>query len=85
LMLKETHRRLNAQDVSMEISTAAIDWLADKGFQPEFGARPLRRTIQRELDNRLSRLLLATDLAPGQTVHVDVADGQLTFKVGALV
>jgi ATP-dependent Clp protease ATP-binding subunit ClpC len=85
LMLQETHRRLKAQDVTMEISTAAIDWLADKGFQPEFGARPLRRTIQRELDNRLSKLLLAADLAPGQTVHVDVADGRLTFKVGALV
>jgi ATP-dependent Clp protease ATP-binding subunit ClpC len=85
LMLQETHRRLHAQDVTMEISTAAVDWLAEKGFQPEFGARPLRRTIQRELDNRLSKLLLAADLAPGQTVHVDVADGQLTFKVGALV
>jgi ATP-dependent Clp protease ATP-binding subunit ClpC len=85
LMLQETHRRLHAQNVTMEISTAAIDWLAQKGFQPEFGARPLRRTIQRELDNRLSKLLLAGDLAPGQTVHVDVADGQLTFKVGALV
>jgi ATP-dependent Clp protease ATP-binding subunit ClpC len=85
LMLQETHRRLKAQDVTMEISTAAIDWLADKGFQPEFGARPLRRTIQRELDNRLSKLLLAADLAPGQTVHVDVADGRLAFKVAALV
>jgi ATP-dependent Clp protease ATP-binding subunit ClpC len=85
LMLQETHRRLGAQDVKLEISTAAVDWLAEKGFQPEFGARPLRRTIQRELDNRLSKLLLAADLAPGQTVHVDVADGQLTFKVGALV
>jgi ATP-dependent Clp protease ATP-binding subunit ClpC len=85
MMLQETHRRLKAQDVTMEISTAAVDWLADKGFQPEFGARPLRRTIQRELDNRLSKLLLAADLAPGQTVHVDVADGKLTFQVGALV
>ncbi|HEY0534183.1 MAG TPA: ATP-dependent Clp protease ATP-binding subunit, partial [Actinoplanes sp.] len=85
LMLQETHRRLRAQNVTLDISTAAVDWLADKGFQPEFGARPLRRTIQRELDNRLSKLLLAGDLAPGQTVHVDVADGRLTFKVGALV
>jgi ATP-dependent Clp protease ATP-binding subunit ClpC len=81
LMLQETHRRLSAQDVKMEISTAAVDWLADKGFQPEFGARPLRRTIQRELDNRLSKLLLASDLAPGRTVHVDVAEGKLTFTV----
>jgi ATP-dependent Clp protease ATP-binding subunit ClpC len=60
-----------------------VDWLADKGFQPEFGARPLRRTIQRELDNRLSRMLLGADLAPGQKVTVDVADGKLTFAVSS--
>jgi ATP-dependent Clp protease ATP-binding subunit ClpC len=83
LLLEDTRRRLHAQDVSMDITPAAIDWLADKGFQPEFGARPLRRTIQRELDNRLSRMLLNTDVARGQTVKVDVADGKLTFEVDA--
>ncbi|MBL7259082.1 ATP-dependent Clp protease ATP-binding subunit [Paractinoplanes lichenicola] len=79
LMLDETRRRLRNQDVTLEITTAAVDWLAEKGFQPEFGARPLRRVIQRELDNRLSTMLLAADLAPGQTVKVDVADGVLTL------
>jgi ATP-dependent Clp protease ATP-binding subunit ClpC len=79
LLLAETRRRLHAQDVTLDITAAAVDWLAGKGFQPEFGARPLRRTIQRELDNRLSRLLLAADLAPGQTVRVDVAGGGLSF------
>jgi len=81
MMLEETRRRLHAQDVTIEITTAAVDWLSDKGFQPEFGARPLRRTIQRELDNRLSKLLLSADLAPGQQVTVDAADGKLTFAV----
>jgi len=81
MMLDETRRRLHAQDVRIELTTAAVDWLADRGFQPEFGARPLRRTIQRELDNRLSSLLLSADLAPGQQVTVDVADGKLTFDV----
>jgi ATP-dependent Clp protease ATP-binding subunit ClpC len=83
MMLEETRRRLRAQDVTIEITTAAVDWLADKGFQPEFGARPLRRTIQRELDNRLSRLLLGADLAPGRHVTVDVADGALSFAVSS--
>ena len=83
MMLGETRRRLHAQDVRLEITAAAVDWLADRGFQPEFGARPLRRTIQRELDNRLSKMLLGADLAPGQQVTVDVADGRLTFDVGA--
>ncbi len=81
LMLDETRRRLHNQDVDLEVSTAAIDWLADKGFQPEFGARPLRRVIQRQLDNRLSTMLLGADLAPGQTVKVDAVDGELTFEV----
>ncbi|GAA4586685.1 ATP-dependent Clp protease ATP-binding subunit ClpC [Actinoplanes octamycinicus] len=81
MLLESTRRRLHAQDVRLEITTAAVDWLADKGYQPEFGARPLRRTIQRELDNRLSTMLLAADLAPGQTVRVDARDGALTFDV----
>ena len=65
--------------------TAAVDWLAELGYQPEFGARPLRRTIQREVDNRLSAMLLAGELHGGQTVTVDVGDGEtvgeLTFAV----
>jgi ATP-dependent Clp protease ATP-binding subunit ClpC len=81
MMLEETRRRLHAQDVTIDVTTAAVDWLADKGFQPEFGARPLRRTIQRELDNRLSTMLLRADLAPGQRVTVDVEDGRLSFAV----
>jgi ATP-dependent Clp protease ATP-binding subunit ClpC len=83
MMLEETRGRLHAQDVRIELTTAAVDWLASKGFQPEFGARPLRRTIQRELDNRLSNLLLSADLAPGRLVTVDVADGRLTFVVSS--
>ncbi|GAA0478275.1 ATPase AAA [Actinoplanes capillaceus] len=81
MLLEETRRRLHAQDVAMDITPAAVDWLAERGFQPEFGARPLRRTIQRELDNRLSKMLLAADLAPGRTVRVDTRDGSLTFDV----
>ncbi len=81
MMLAETRRRLEAQDVRLEVTPAAVDWLSDRGFQPEFGARPLRRTIQRELDNRLSKMLLAADLAPGRTVRVDARDGELAFDV----
>ncbi|MFC3989558.1 ATP-dependent Clp protease ATP-binding subunit [Actinoplanes siamensis] len=81
MLLESTRRRLHAQDVRLEITTAAVDWLSERGYQPEFGARPLRRTIQRELDNRLSKMLLAADLAPGRTVRVDARDGELTFDV----
>jgi ATP-dependent Clp protease ATP-binding subunit ClpC len=81
LLLEETTRRLHAQDITVDFTTEAVDWLARRGFQPEFGARPLRRTIQREVDNRLSSMLLDGRLLPGQ--HVTVArDGDaLTFPV----
>ncbi|CAM5705893.1 ATP-dependent Clp protease ATP-binding subunit OS=Streptomyces alboniger OX=132473 GN=CP975_19825 PE=4 SV=1 [Streptomyces alboniger] len=83
LLLEETRRRLHAQDVSIEFTPAAVDWLAQRGHQPEYGARPLRRTIQREVDNRLSRLLLDGRLAAGGKVSVDVEDDALSMDVVA--
>jgi len=79
LLLTETQRRLHAQDVTVTFTTAAVDWIADRGYQPEFGARPMRRVIQREVDNELSRLLLDGQINPGQEVIVDAADGRLSF------
>jgi len=79
LMLEDTRRRLAAQDITVEFSDAAIELLARRGFQPEFGARPLRRTIQRQLDNKLSAMLLAGTLDPGSHLRVDARDGELTF------
>ncbi|QES45122.1 AAA family ATPase [Streptomyces venezuelae] len=81
LLLEETRRRLHAQDVTIEFSTEAVDWLARRGHQPEYGARPLRRTIQREVDNRLSRLLLDGRLTAGSRVTVEVADDALDMRV----
>ncbi|PVZ12956.1 ATP-dependent Clp protease ATP-binding subunit [Actinomycetospora cinnamomea] len=87
LLLDETRERLAAQDIGFAITEAAVDHLAELGFQPEFGARPLRRTIQRQLGNRLSSMLLADELHGGQTVTVDVGQGEtageLTFAVDA--
>jgi ATP-dependent Clp protease ATP-binding subunit ClpC len=83
LLLDETKRRLRAQSITVEFTSEAVDWLASRGFQPEFGARPLRRTIQREVDNRLSSLLLDGRLKPGQHVTVALEDDSLTLRVGA--
>ena len=71
LLLEDTKRRLHAQGITVSFTDEAVDWLARKGFQPEFGARPLRRTIQREVDNRLSSILLGGTLSAGQHVTVD--------------
>jgi ATP-dependent Clp protease ATP-binding subunit ClpC len=81
LLLEETRRRLSAQDIAVEFTPAAVAWLAERGHEPQFGARPLRRAIQREVDNRLSRMVLGGELSPGQQVTVDVADGELAFRV----
>ncbi|MEU6023703.1 ATP-dependent Clp protease ATP-binding subunit [Micromonospora sp. NPDC047134] len=83
LMLEETRRRLHAQDIEVDFTTAGVDWLAEHGYQPEFGARPLRRVIQREVDNQLSRMLLEQQVSPGQRVIVDAREGHLDFEVAA--
>jgi ATP-dependent Clp protease ATP-binding subunit ClpC len=80
LMLDETRRRLHAQDIRIEFSPAAVGWLSEHGYEAEFGARPMRRMIQREVDNRLSAMLLSGELTPGGRVTVGVHEGQLTFN-----
>jgi ATP-dependent Clp protease ATP-binding subunit ClpC len=81
LLLEETRRRMRNQDIEVEFTPEAVDWLAERGHQPEFGARPLRRVIQREVDNPMSRLLLEGRLHRGQGVRVVVRDGALDFEV----
>ncbi|MBF6440179.1 ATP-dependent Clp protease ATP-binding subunit [Nocardia cyriacigeorgica] len=77
LVLDGTRRLLHAQDIDLDVTDPAVDWLAEHGYQPEFGARPLRRTVQKEVDNKLSRLLLDGDLKPGDTVRLDADGGGL--------
>jgi ATP-dependent Clp protease ATP-binding subunit ClpC len=81
MLLAETGDRLRAQGITLDVTPAAVDRLAELGHQPELGARPLRRTIVRELDRKLSRLIIAGDLGPGGRVTADVRDGVLGFDV----
>ncbi|MET9774378.1 ATP-dependent Clp protease ATP-binding subunit [Streptomyces sp. NPDC006367] len=80
LLLEETRRMVHAQGVTVDFTDAAVDWIAERGYQPEYGARPLRRTIQREVDNQLSRLLLDGRVREGGRVTVDAEDGRLAFR-----
>jgi ATP-dependent Clp protease ATP-binding subunit ClpC len=79
-LLERTRDRLHQRDVTIEFTDQAVDWLARHGHQPEYGARPLRRTIQREVDNPLSRLLLDGHLPSGSRVVVETEDGRLAFR-----
>jgi ATP-dependent Clp protease ATP-binding subunit ClpC len=81
LLLDETRRRLHSQDVTVEFTPAAISLIAERGYQPELGARPMRRTIQRDVDNELSSMLLRSALSPGQHVVIDARDERLVFDV----
>ena len=81
LLLEGTQRRLRAQDIEVEFTEEATELLAEEGFDPEFGARPLRRTIQRRVDNDLSRMVLDGSLNPGDKVVVGGEEGMLTFEV----
>ncbi len=70
--------RLDKQGISLDLDDAARKWLADEGYDPVYGARPLKRVIQNSLQNELAELLLAGDLAGGEVVHVSAgADGLL--------
>ncbi|MFE2039771.1 ATP-dependent Clp protease ATP-binding subunit [Streptomyces sp. NPDC059477] len=80
LLLERTRRLLHAQDITVDFTPTAVDWLSRQGYQPEYGARPLRRTIQREVDNQLSRRLLNGELKEGDAVTVDVRENHLDFQ-----
>ncbi len=84
LLLEHTRRRLHAQGITVEVSDDALTWLARHGYEPAFGARPLRRSIQREVDNVLSEFLLDGRLAAGQRVLVETRDDRLVFTIDTL-
>jgi ATP-dependent Clp protease ATP-binding subunit ClpC len=80
-MLRELRERLSAKQISIELSDPAKDWLLEHGYDETYGARPLRRLIQREVENPLARKSLAKELADGDRVHVDVEEGKLALHV----
>ncbi|KDN78426.1 ATP-dependent Clp protease ATP-binding subunit [Streptomyces olindensis] len=80
LLLDRTRSLVQGKGITVTFTDRAVDWLAERGYQPEYGARPLRRTIQREVDNELSRLLLDGRVSEGGRVTVDVEDGHLAFQ-----
>ena len=80
LLLDETRERLRARGVELVVDEAAADLLAGRGQRPELGARPLRRTIGREVERRLARMLLAGEVTGGSTVRITVEDGELAVR-----
>ena len=84
LQLIEVSKNLLLKGISMEVTDAARDWLGEKGYDPVFGARPLRRVIQNELEDRLSEALLEGRFGPGDTVMIDVSEaGEIVLTTQA--
>ncbi len=81
LLLDRLVRRMRAQGIEVSFSDEAVELLAQEGFDPEFGARPLRRTIQRLVENELSRMVLSNTIGPNDRVTVDAVEGELHFDV----
>ncbi|MBN9460308.1 MAG: ATP-dependent chaperone ClpB [Burkholderiales bacterium] len=80
IQLKDLERRLADRDLALSVSDAALAEIAKVGFDPLYGARPLKRAIQQRIENPVARLVLEGRFAPGDVIPVDFADGQFTFE-----
>ncbi|MBM3944766.1 MAG: ATP-dependent Clp protease ATP-binding subunit, partial [SAR202 cluster bacterium] len=80
LMLANVAHELVAKGVSMEVTSEAKAWLAEKGYDPHFGARPLRRVIQDHIEDKLSDAVLGGKLNPGDTAVIDLKDDEILIK-----
>jgi ATP-dependent Clp protease ATP-binding subunit ClpB len=80
IQLSRLRRRLAARDLTLEVSDAAMDRLAELGYDPLYGARPLKRVIRKELEDALAKAMLSGGLGDGEHVAVDIDDdGSMTF------
>ncbi|MFN3367245.1 MAG: type VI secretion system ATPase TssH, partial [Exiguobacterium mexicanum] len=72
--------RLTARSIQIEITDAAKVFIADEAYEPQFGARPINRYVQRTIETKLARSILAGDIEDGQTVVIDVENDELTLR-----
>ncbi len=81
IQLEHLARQLETQHIGLQVTEEAVDHISQEGYDPSFGARPLKRVIQRELANQLATEVLKGNVAEGDTVHVDVSQEGLVFEV----
>jgi ATP-dependent Clp protease ATP-binding subunit ClpB len=83
IQLRYLQARLAERDMRLELADAALDKLAEAGFDPVYGARPLKRAIQQQIENPLAQEILCGRFGPGSVIRASVADGQLAFAAQA--
>ena len=79
IQLNNLRKRLAARELGLQITDAALDLIAQAGFDPVYGARPLKRAVQQQIENPLAQRILGGQFMPGDTIAVDVEEGRLTF------
>ena len=84
LMVRNVKDRLAERSISIHLTEAAKDWLEDEGFDPVYGARPLRRAVERHVENVIARGILAGEYTDGDAITVDAKDGRLIFTKEAV-
>ena len=80
LMMRDVQKRMDEHGITIELTETATKWLAKEGFDPVFGARPLRRAVQRYVENDLAKRVLSGEFAEGDVVEVSATDDGLTFS-----
>ena len=81
ILLARTRSLLKEQDINLELDSKAISYLIENGYSAEYGARPLKRLIQKDIENKLSEMIIGNELEAGQDVEVSVDGEKLSFKV----
>ncbi len=80
LQIKQLQAVLQQQEITLDVTPEALDWLAEEGYNPEFGARPLKRVVQKKVLNELSKQMLLGKVQPKSHVILDVFDGVVVFR-----
>jgi len=81
IQFKALQNRLKESDIELIPTDSAIEWIATKGYDPQFGARPVKRVIQREVLNELSKAILSGKVTVNSVVELDVKNDNLTFEM----
>ncbi len=80
-LIIDLNRRLDAQHMSLEVTDNVKNWVAESAYEPQFGARPLKRFIQKHIETPLARKLIATDITEGLHIKADYIEGELVFEI----
>ena len=80
IQIQNLEQRLKERDITLKVTDAALDYLGEAGFDPVYGARPLKRAIQQDLENTLAQDILAGKVGSGDVVTADITVGRIVIK-----